>query len=325
MPKCLECGFEATRLQWTHFKYKCTGRFINGTEYKKVYPNAKVVDDDLAERTSITEKNLINKYGPEEGKKRWISYCDKQRKSNGLEYKQKKHGWSEVQFDEFNKSRAITLEKCIERHGEEEGRIKWDIYRDAQRYTNTLEYYIEKYGDKGKEEWQKYNSEKGKSSTIEWIMEKHCVDELGAEEILSKRTPTRYTSNLELDFIDQLELDLGYKIKYTAKTRQFCMWNQIDHVPVFFDIVDDERRKIIEFHGDYWHCNPMKYSPKFVHPHCGMTSEEIWKRDHSKLQTALDRGFVVKIVWENDYKNNPQKTIKEAKEWLISDTPQYQK
>ena len=35
MIKCLECGFESSRLQWTHFKFNCTGRFNNGTEYKK--------------------------------------------------------------------------------------------------------------------------------------------------------------------------------------------------------------------------------------------------------------------------------------------------
>ena len=29
MVKCLECGFESSRLQWTHFKYNCTGRFAN--------------------------------------------------------------------------------------------------------------------------------------------------------------------------------------------------------------------------------------------------------------------------------------------------------
>ena len=59
MPKCLECGFEASRLQWTHFKYKCTGRFSNGREYKKVYPSALLVDKELAKNTAITKNNLI--------------------------------------------------------------------------------------------------------------------------------------------------------------------------------------------------------------------------------------------------------------------------
>lgn len=50
MPKCLECGFESSRLQWTHFRYKCTGRFKNGTEYKKAYPNALLVDEEIAKK-----------------------------------------------------------------------------------------------------------------------------------------------------------------------------------------------------------------------------------------------------------------------------------
>ena len=90
MIKCLECGFESSRLQWTHFKFNCTGRFNNGTEYKKYYPNAKVVDKDLAKKTAITLDNLIKKYGDIDGVSRWESYKHKQAESNSLEYKKEK-------------------------------------------------------------------------------------------------------------------------------------------------------------------------------------------------------------------------------------------
>ena len=35
MPTCKECGFTASRLQWTHFKFNCTGKFNNGKEFIK--------------------------------------------------------------------------------------------------------------------------------------------------------------------------------------------------------------------------------------------------------------------------------------------------
>ena len=53
MPKCLECGFEAPRLQWTHFRYNCTGRFKNGTEYRRVYHDAELVDKNISKKFFI--------------------------------------------------------------------------------------------------------------------------------------------------------------------------------------------------------------------------------------------------------------------------------
>jgi hypothetical protein len=109
MPKCLECGFEAPRLQWTHFRYKCTGRFQNGREYMKAFPGAKVVDDDLAKRTAVTESNLIQKYGKEEGQRRWDEYKAKQALSNTLEYKAEKYGWCKDDFDTYNQTPSVHI------------------------------------------------------------------------------------------------------------------------------------------------------------------------------------------------------------------------
>ena len=147
MIKCLECGKETMRLQWTHFKYKCTGKFSNGTEYLKVYPDAKLVDSSLSKRTAVTKENLIIKYGEHDGLLRWDSYRKKQSISNSLEYKQEKFGWSTTNFDEFNKSRSVTLLNSIARHGEELGAIKWDEYCERQRYTTTKEYFVSTYGN----------------------------------------------------------------------------------------------------------------------------------------------------------------------------------
>ena len=106
-------------------------------EYKKI----------CSQTVGITENAMIRKWGEKEGKKRWKSYCDKQAETNTFEYKQEKYGWSKEQFEEFNKSRAVTLELCIERHGEEAGRKMWDEYCERQRYTTSLEYMIEEYGE----------------------------------------------------------------------------------------------------------------------------------------------------------------------------------
>jgi hypothetical protein len=75
--------------------------------------------------------------------------------------------------------------------------------------------------------------------------------------------------------------------------------------------------KLIEFNGDYWHAKPSKYSPDAL---IGRTrkrkASEIWDTDARKIAFAEAKGYQVKVVWESDYKRNPEKVIKECLEWL---------
>lgn len=308
MIKCLECGFEAPRLQWTHFKYNCTGKFNNGREYMAAYPGAKVVSKELAKRTAVTEQTLILKWGEAEGKKRWVEYKNKQAYSNTLEYKKEKHGWTEEEFTEYNKSRAATLSNMIERHGETNGIEKWQEYCDRQAFTNTVEYFIEKTGDrkKGLAIWLKLNQEKAKSQDPKYIMKKYNVSFDEALEILSSQRSSNFISQAEKDFVDWLEQELGFEFEYTYKTRQFCKWNSEANQPVFYDIVDTRLKICIEFNGDYWHCRPKDWfnKRKQTHPYFSKTPEEIWRHEIAKRKIMKDLGYKCIVVWWSDWKNN---------------------
>lgn len=275
---------------------------IERFDYLKKYPNAR------------TKEYFNTKYGSVEGKNRWDQYVEKQRISNTFEYKKERHNWTKEQFKEYNKGRAVTLQNCIKKHGEEKGKKVWDSYIKKQSYTNTLEYYKEKYGEKGHQEWVKYNQEKGKASSISWVMKKHGVSEKEALRILADRTPN-YVSNIEKDFVIDLQEVMGREIKYTCLTNQFSIWNRYLDSIKFYDIVDTERKKIVEFYGDYWHCNPKIYEPDFCIKG-GMPAKEVWKRDYLKVKSALDAGFEVMIVWEIDYMTDPTRTINRTIEWM---------
>ena len=87
-------------------------------------------------------------FGEEEGLKKWNHYCELQSKSNKFEYKKEKYGWTEEDFNNFNKTRAITLENQIAKYGEEEGTKRFNDYCEKQVYAgNKLEYFIEKLGE----------------------------------------------------------------------------------------------------------------------------------------------------------------------------------
>ena len=63
--------------------------------------------------------------------------------------------------------------------------------------------------------------------------------------------------------------------------------------------------KIIEFNGDYWHCNPRKYKEDYVNKTSGMLAKEIWGKDEYKKKLAEKFGYQVHYVWEMDYKKDP--------------------
>jgi hypothetical protein len=313
MPKCLECGFTAPRLQWTHFKYKCTGRFSNGTEYREVYPNASLVDDELKKRACVTQAGLVEKYGHAEGNKRWAAYKQKQARSNTREYKKEKYGWTDKQFDEYNKSRAATLENMIARHGEIDGAIKWQNYCERQAYTNTLEYFVSKYGEEdGRRQYRRINMLK--AHTLENVQRVHGCTKEEAKIILEGRNVSPlYTSELEKDLIAELEQRLRVKLDYSINTKQYCVWG--NGKPNFYDIVHNN--KAIEINGDYWHCNPNKYDEEYFHPHIRETAKDIWDKDKQKqLLLENTRNIPVLVIWESDYLHHKEEVIHQCVQWI---------
>lgn len=314
MPICKECGFVASRLQWTHFKYNCTGRFKNGTEYKKAYPDSILVDPEVANKTAVTLDNLIRKYGIIDGKRRWEEYRSKQAISNTFEYKSKHHGWSMDEFSDFNKSRAVTYKNLMIKYGEERAIPKWKDYCDRQRYTNSVDYFIEKYGElDGIEKWKKYNKEKGKSHDVWWVASKYNVGLEEAEKIMSARY-NPYVSNVEKTFIYNLIEIIG-DVKYTFITKQFCIWSDELKSPQFYDATCSDRKKIIEFNGDYWHCNPSIYDENFLVKQRGMVARDIWRKDELKLRAAKMRGFDTLTIWESDYNSDAECIHDKIKTW----------
>jgi len=311
----MECGLVTSRLQWTHFKYKCSGKYKTIKEYRQAHPDSIIVDPELASRCKATLENMIRKYGEDEGNARWRTYIERQAYTNSFEYKKKQHNWTKDQFDSYNKSRAVTLDNLIKKHGIDKGNQVWENYVEKQRYTNSIEYFKEKFGNKGEARWKSYNKEKAKSHDVHFVAEKYNVSIAQALEILSERfAASNPFSKAEVEFVNLLEAQVG-TIKYTANTKQYSIWNKDDECINFYDIADHTKLKIIEFNGDYWHCNPIKYNADYIHPTTGELAKEIWDKDSHKINAALSRGFTVKVVWCSDFINNKEKTIREVAKW----------
>lgn len=48
----------------------------------------------------------------------------------------------------------------------------------------------------------------------------------------------------------------------------------------------------------------------------GYTSKDIWERDKIKIDLARKNGFNVLVIWDSEYRKNPQQTLQKCIEFI---------
>ena len=257
---------------------------------------------------AITLGSLIKKYGDSEGKKRWADYCDLQRLTNTFEYKNSKYGMSKDDFKKFNMSRAVTLDNLTLKYGETEGKKRWDDYCIKQAYTNTLEYFISKYGkDIGTQIYSDLNSRK--AITLDNYIKRLGV-EIGTSKYLdfinSLNSPRTY-SKVSQEFFTELDLALSefnLTTYFYTKSGEFGKILKSTNSYCKIDFYIKEIKLAIEYYGTYWHASPNKYKDSEV-VHSNKTAFQIWEKDETRNSNLLcEHGVETIVVWQDeDYKN----------------------
>ena len=104
--------------------------------------------------------------------------------------------------------------------------------------------------------------------------------------------------------VEEIIQSLGYKTKneYFINGRPY-------------DILVKDKNLIIEFNGTYWHLDPNVYKKDYYDKCRNVYAHEIWNKDLEKVDNAKKRGYDVKIIWQHDWENCPDK-VKYLKEIL---------
>lgn len=311
---------------------------LNNKKYKRIththLKKFNMTKDEYLEKYNLTENDLIAptlrdkfswtleksiaKYGKVLGPVRWKEYCDKQAHSNSYEYKNEKYGMSESEFRDYNLSRAVTEENMIKRHGEVEGLRKWKEYCDKQAYAGcSVDYFKEIYGDdKGLEIYKQLNDKKG--LTVANFIRKYGKDDGMARYVAYNEGRRMFYSNKSQLLFEALNHG-GDHVYYATKNGEFSSYDEDLKRIFFYDYVDTAAKKCIEFHGDVFHGNPLKYKKSDCpNPWCKeLTAGEIWKNDEIK-NTSLKRvkGFDTMVIWESEYDSNPQMIVDKCNKFL---------
>lgn len=219
----------------------------------------------------VLEQTNLERYG---AKQFFASELGKMTKENFI----RRHGefLGMEKFNEYNKNKAITLEKMTSKWGSDLGTFKYNEWK--RKVAGTLDNFILRHGeDEGIDRWKnfilKIHGNTSKCSKIS----------LKLFESINQKFP-----DTECVFGDHNE----WKIFLTKEERKL---DPLNRTCIFVDF--KFKNKIIEFYGNYWHKNSTN-------------------ADNFKESVLTNRGFKVLVVWEQDYKNNEDAMLDKCLKFL---------
>lgn len=250
------------------------------------------------------------------------------------------HGGTMSSFSKKNKKYADLTE------AEKESAINDQIVkanktkRENNSYTTTIDYYTSK--GHTVDEAIEHRSNRQRTFSLE-----KCINELG-EEAGTKRWLERQNKWLaSLDALPQEEKDRILAAKIAALNTTY---SQISH-KLFESLLDRNSdlynanfgkneigiqipngkyykpdfaygTKIIEFNGDFWHANPAIYESDDMLPFPTnkgtnhIQASSLWEKDRVRKEALTEMGYTVLTIWERDYKNSPELTIRQCLDFL---------
>lgn len=75
------------------------------------------------------------------------------------------------------------------------------------------------------------------------------------------------------------------------------------------DEANHNQHLVLEFYGDYYHCNPRTYHPEFYNTTTHKTAAEQWQYDRRRFAAIRKAGYRVLVVWEDDWRQDPKKVL----------------
>ena len=236
--------------------------------------NMKYSQREILESHKVTLEGYILRYGEKNGTKKYKERCDKISESNTLDWYVKKFGLKlgTKKWNSYRDKMSVSLNGYISRYGDEIGTKKYKERCDKISKSNNIDWYIKKFGEKeGSKKWKSFIN-KVKSNKFEKISKKSLKIK-------------NYLDFFNIDFIQEYNIPgLRYNVDY--------------YLP--------KENIIIEFFGDYWHCNPKLYEKSYYNNRMKITSEEQWQHDKErikKIKSSYDNEITIIILWENTMEN----------------------
>jgi hypothetical protein len=148
-------------------------------------------------------------------------------------------------------------------------------------------------GDKNHMKQEKYRQMSRDIMRSNWdngILDRKVISEQMKQTQRSGKIKSVITSKREKEIVKEIK-QLGYKPIHSYRVdSKIC------------DVYIPSLNLIIEYFGDYWHCNPKKYESDFFNKKKGKFAWELWDYDKKKIDLIKSYGYNLEVVWEGDLK-----------------------
>lgn len=234
----------------------------------------------------------IIKYGDVEGTKKWANLINKRAAKLTKDYI--KITYPESDYNKIIKKRFVhtSLSAFKKRFGDFQGEIRYNDFIANLAYKSSLDYL---YDTMGKDEGDRIREEK---------RIKHNTTKFNNG---SFSTSNYSIVSQDLFWILHENLNDKLTLKFHTYNKEFYLYDKDSKNVYVYDL--RYKDKIIEFNGDYYHCNPLIYSADYYNRKKEMYAEDIWKLDNIKINSAKKAGFKVLIIWQKEFINNPESII----------------
>jgi len=270
---------------------KNSGKYMKTEKYKKMFSEKFKGEKNPNHRSKTTEQERKSRspfcdefYEIHEGNRdEFMKNISETRDYNTKigYYESKGYTNDEAKVLLKERQNTFTLEKCIKKYGEVEGRAIFE--RRQKLWSDKIE--------------KKYRN--GEFSKAPKHKNGSCF------------------SKIEKQFISML-IEYGKfeenKCK-TYSTKQLTLFDKSTSKRYYYDFCYEN--KIIEFNGDYWHCNPQIYKCDYYHKILNCRADEIWKMNKNKIDYAESMGYSVYVVWENDFKKDSIAVIRQCLKYIF--------
>jgi hypothetical protein len=124
-------------------------------------------------------------------------------------------------------------------------------------------------------------------------------------------------SKISQILFNELKKCTNNEIYFGSLNKEYTIYNKENKHIYAYDFTDISNKKIIEFQGDIYHGNPLMFNEnEYPNPWSNLTAKELWERDNYKKQIAINNGFDIIFIWENDFRKNKNNIINECKKFL---------
>lgn len=276
----------------------------------------------LSERSKHDLNFYISKYGEEEGAERY-------KKANtaykGTTQYYKDQGLSDEEIKKIFKKTKDTqsIDYFIRKYGKEEGSKlyndrknnldKSNIYfckeywikrgmteeeasiHISNQNKHNLDFYINKYGEEeGKKKYDEW-----KSKTNGYLVRNYNSGGVSKESQRIIKDIYKYLCNKDVKIKEYIYYD-----KDNSEKEIIANGNR--YFLDFYIELENGKKYTIEYNGDYWHCNPEKYSESeyvsFFKK--DVLVKDIWDRDNKRKMDLESVGINVIVVWESEWKRD---------------------